>query len=683
MSDDDLDPQATREAIIRHLLMIDASGPEWTEADQLRYLRVYLEEGVGDLADLDDARYRFMAECAMLAGENMQDARLHLIEQRLDDLENPDAPGFADFLVNLGLMLALELLIVASAHYAIPALVVFVSAQASARTARRLASAVAEGEAAGGARLRAAEQLGELTRQVAERRGELQWARTHERTHWRGYTARRRAERALVAAENEFAAGRAIYERSEDAARRAQGRIRTMPVPHDPTLAGKPLQDFLAGTLGAAGLGRVAEDSASAMTAAIVAAAGDDPVSGPKDAFHTSDLIGRFLSAIGRDRQVARRDWSALRRHLRALSDDDLTRSEVAHELFARLHDQADPGQSLDLVLADREFLVRGLEGALWLAWLSHRDALGQRSISHLRFTTEVLDPPVEGRVHGDLFVVDLQADLPVAWPEGGPVNAELFGDVVQFPGIGRLTEEHAVYLYGNFARAFFIANPDRAPKPMTFEATRYDEVLAGKKARDKDARIAEMKLLVIIFFQLMRDSPSAIGGKDPLGTTARPMLLKLLGLPAPANVVGDFLDALPPVSEPDESIEDLLGPQSDPDAPDTGSGGAEAAARTAVVALGLRVTELDVLITRHEALYPPGTSPDTPALSADAEALVAEIEDKKKTVLSAQATAVELAAPYPEVAAEAASYSDRVAELTAWSDSGWKIYGPPAPLHP
>ncbi|GAA1860907.1 hypothetical protein [Asanoa iriomotensis] len=89
---------------IRQLRMIDACRDVWTEADQSRYIRVLLEDWIDELARADEAQCDFMAECAFLACENMQDARLGILEERVDRAENPPGGGVLGFLAQLGVM---------------------------------------------------------------------------------------------------------------------------------------------------------------------------------------------------------------------------------------------------------------------------------------------------------------------------------------------------------------------------------------------------------------------------------------------------------------------------------------------------------------------------------------------------------------------------------------------------
>jgi hypothetical protein len=84
------------QSVARLLAAVEAlGGSEWSEADQVRYVRTFLEEGIDALARAEEARFDFLADCAMLASHNMQDARLHVTDERRAELENPDGDATA------------------------------------------------------------------------------------------------------------------------------------------------------------------------------------------------------------------------------------------------------------------------------------------------------------------------------------------------------------------------------------------------------------------------------------------------------------------------------------------------------------------------------------------------------------------------------------------------------------
>ena len=133
--DDALTPS---QSVARLLAGIDAlAGSEWSPADQIHYVRTSLEEAIDTLARAEDAQVDFLADCAMLASHNMQDARLHITDERLSKLEKPPSDAtLGRFFVELGIILALELAVVATASYAVPALIAMAAAGATRHPAR-------------------------------------------------------------------------------------------------------------------------------------------------------------------------------------------------------------------------------------------------------------------------------------------------------------------------------------------------------------------------------------------------------------------------------------------------------------------------------------------------------------------------------------------------------------------
>ena len=73
--------------IAKQLAAIEAAG--WDEAKQGNFIRLLIEQGIDELEAAENEHYDFLADCLALASENMQDARLQALEQRIGALENP------------------------------------------------------------------------------------------------------------------------------------------------------------------------------------------------------------------------------------------------------------------------------------------------------------------------------------------------------------------------------------------------------------------------------------------------------------------------------------------------------------------------------------------------------------------------------------------------------------------
>ena len=693
-----LDTSAAIDSAVRQLSVVDAcgvvnaAGSQWLEADQIRFVRIFLEEGIGEFARFDREQSEVVAECVMLAGDNMQDARLSILEQKHDEKDG----GFFDFLVNLGIMLALELLLVSTAIYAVPALVALVSGRIQARKARELVSAFDHRRGTESGYRTQYESLAEVVRKAVDKRTEAErlWDRRAEGGET--YFLYKRAVRELKKLENDYAVGLAALERSVDLAKQANQAVASASSNPLPYLSSDKMRAFMHGAVGETIVNRVAENSAVSGTEKIVAATAGAAAVGRTTVFQTSTLLGRFLAEIRNERNRAAEKWSRTRFHIRFLSDDDLVTSEIAQELFFRIHyDQSATMQGFSFV--DREFLVLGMEGALWLAWLCHIKALGQESVNGRL----VRGGARKGEIHGDLFVTD--------FPEGvsGVANG------ISYPGLLRISDSHAEYLYGRFAKPFYVANPGRAPEfavPLGAEANtasgtvkfnqlRYDEVasmaptfLRGVSDPDRLGRVAEMKLLAIKFFQLLAENRELIGGDaEPIGNDARKVLRELLEIEAMDDIIDRYLEPLPPVGE--------FGPpvvvQSDQeclaelaDALETVNGRDEKwLVGDARSQLEVAVGNLDMKITTYPLLHASAAT----GFSADravAENALREIERAQQEVRERHAAFLGLAAGQPDAVAEvAAQLGDRISVLTNWShdqiaEGTWKYY-PPAETPP
>ena len=105
----DIDAQVT--AHIKSLLAaVQACAPEWPEAHQTAYLRLFLETGLDELERAEGDYYDFLATCVHLAGENMQDARLWALESQLAELQNPPV-SLEALLLDAAILLAGEFLV--------------------------------------------------------------------------------------------------------------------------------------------------------------------------------------------------------------------------------------------------------------------------------------------------------------------------------------------------------------------------------------------------------------------------------------------------------------------------------------------------------------------------------------------------------------------------------------------
>ena len=653
------------ESVLSQLSSLDAIGSDtpgagWLEEDQIRFVRVFVEEGIGQLARSDEARFALIAECALLAGENMQDARLHLIEERLEPAEET----LGGFLVNLGLMLAVELAVVSGASFALPAILGIAAARLQSLRARQLITTRVTEKHLASEGLAAMEKI--LKAKKQEHADAItEWNRTKLNA-----LERSTARIAVFKAKNDYAVAQQALETSEALLQKAREAAATPKTPAETTLKSSRLQTFMEGVLAPTTLARVAENSAASVTQKMIDSDGSAGAAGLTEPFKSSTLVGLFLAETARERDEAAEAWAATQLHIRSLTDDQFINSELAQQIFFCVHSEPASASARDMVAVDRDALTLGIEGALWLAWLRTIDALGK---------TEVSGRPVvggvEGRVHGTLFikhVTIIEGSDPSE--HFGTERTERLADGTVYPGLAKVRDGHAEYLYGRFAHAFFTQNPKSAPPPLVFEPSRYHEVaslpvndLLGPN-QDRLARVAEMKLLVIEFFRTFEENLEAIGGAA--GQEARQILRGLLELLPDADPVSDYLESLPPISEPDlpaaeEGEFDELLPPQDPVALLEAS--PERAARDAATKLASLVTDLDLLITQ--------------ASSTEDDERLAAIASQQDAVRSQYAEFQGLASGQSALLDEVQTdYEARIDRLTDWPTPSWKWFGPETP---
>jgi hypothetical protein len=653
------------QSVATHLAAVDALGsvgplgPEWSAADQIRYVRSFLEQGIEGLARAEDAQFDFLADCAMLASQNMQDARLHVTDERLAELEDP--PGDATiggFFLELGIILALELAVVATATYAVPALVAFAAAGARARRLRRLTEGLSHTlEGAVTQRQANSESLKLLADAVANVKGILQ--RTSTSSPWYGLKIDL-AMKAVARAERDYAVGLAAHEGSETLEKAVRAALAAAPDAVPPSLTSEQLREMLQGALANTTVGRVAEQVATDDVVRQIVAAPPVVAPGPPAVFQTSALVGRFLESNERARAEAARQWDAMRFHIRVLPDQALVGSEIAQKLLWQLHADPPPptGPGPGPGSEDAQVIARGMEVALWLEWMQQTQALAQRAVSDVPITGFVT--PKEGEVWEDLFITSLRGV-----PAGRDVA--LFADGVQFSGLRTLADGHARHLYGQFARDFFVRTPDAAA-PLEFDAARYDTVDAQADEQERSDRLAEMKLLTIVFFQRLRDDPTGASSGDALLQAGRKVLPALLEIPPELDVFAAFLASQPPTSEPDGALPAGSAPP-DPAQEALDAFVRERVARDDAAKLRTMVTDLDLQIS-----LVPTESPDASsfALGArlEAELQLEAIQLMQTDVQKQYDTFLEHAAGETALLDEVkAEYEARIKALVAWPE--------------
>jgi hypothetical protein len=380
-----------------------------------------------------------------------------------------------------------------------------------------------------------------------------------------------------------------------------------------------------------------------------------------------------MLSQVRQEQEMAARDWRLLRFAVRCLPDAALLGSPFAQELCLRIRlFTVDPVVEGGLV-DSREALVLGMETQLWLAWLRHIDALGVVMTGDFPAVRQRGPEIAPGMVFEDKHVHEAK----LLFVGLGVATYGCRGAL--YPGIRRLTDGLAEFLYLRYAHPYFLAHPDDAPSPLTFDPVRYEEVPdlppqspLGLTDIDRADRVGEMKLLVIAFFQMIDTAPDTeIGGSD--AKPARDVLRALLDAPDP---LAAYLKALPETSEPDRPPDEPAPePVTDPALAAPGVvADPRLMAEVSVQLLGTLVTDLEVAILTDGGPASFDDSAEGQAERVAALDLAARIEALLEAVPLQQKVAEGLAAQFPDLLDRVRAYGPRVIQLAdAWSRSGWQ----------
>ena len=342
------------------------------------------------------------------------------------------------------------------------------------------------------------------------------------------------------------------------------------------------------------------------------------------------------------------------------LPDGALVSSEITHALLRWLiEDPPDPG---DHGSEKADTIVRGMEVVLWLAWLKQTQALGKGPVTAVPGASSFTRV---GGVWRSMHVTALRhtdGTPRVRTPDPLPVLA----DGYQYPGLLALADGHGRYLYYQFAREFFMNNPGLSPDSLKFDAARYEGVDMLPDGQDRTDRLAEMKLLAIVYFRTLEAGPTTIGsGGDPLVDRTRATLRTLLEISPEQNIVTAFLSSQPPTNEPSGELPQATAPL-DPAQAAIDAAAAERLARDDTAKLAIMVTDLDLLISQAPPM-PVDESAGLVERFAAEDAKFA-IEQKQQAVSDQYDTFIEHAAGQTALIDEVnADYYARIEQLLAW----------------
>lgn len=670
--------------IARQTASIDACAPDWDETAQRRFIRLLVEQGVDDLEADENEYFDFMAECAMLASENMQDARLQVLEHRVGSLENPPF-NLAETLLEGVLILVGELIIVAGAYYAIPALAAAFSTRMVSREARKIVNNMPNFDEQIGRVLKLELKVLDNVQETSKLMKEIdaigpgRWGEAVEK--WEKIDDIRRNSAAL---RSELKIGRAaIASGKAEAAERAMNAYEQAAAKWD--MNSPVLKKFVDGVYGSAILGRMGETLGQDIAAISKSSGGG----GEFLAFETSGIVGELLTAIRSKRRTTRQEWGDLRIFVRHLADDEFLDNETVHGLMTLISAARYwPSKLAALTVEQRAPFVLAFESVLWRCWFAYSNLLHTVPF-------EERDPDgshYEGETYEGRLVMEHYAD-------DAPDGYGYFMNGDYYLGAASLSEPLAKLLYGKFARSFFSRRPEMVPVPMRaldekgrFDIARYDELwkmpesnMVGMKNWERSRRLDEVRVLIIVYFMRGAKFIEAESGNDS-EKKIREMILEIIGSPNPS-----------PGQGPLDEIEDRLPNFEAPGGPaisDSTGADLRGLADALVTAGGIEQkwlmsdarSQLEIALGRLESLVIayPLTYPTGSQAAATDEAL-REIEAAQDELKIRHAAFLELAEDRQDVLADAdAQLGERIRELSTWSPGqsdavAWKWYSPAA----
>lgn len=674
--------------LAKRLAAIDVGGAEWGEAAQLRALRFFVEEAIDKLEANEADYYEFMAQCAILASENMQDARLQVLEHRVGELENPPF-DLAKTLFEGALILVGELIIAYGAYYALPALfgLAFTSRMARLRgDAVRLAESYGDDVARATQALDTDIAMGRSLLKQMQEAGYKDWGKAVNLKGRVKEIKRRIAESRdrLKTAELAQLVNEKTVKSVIDAYDRANGTS---------ILKSAQLNELLRGVMASTVISRAGQTAGQDLATVSFSLLAD---SGPAFVpFETSGVVGQLLAAVRAERRARREQWNVLRGKIRFLEDTSLAASTLVRDVLGI--EGVSSYESIDISTIpshEQSIFILGFESLLWRHWFAY---------SNLLKVSPFEDRDPEGIHHeGEVFDGNLVEEH---YADDAPDGYGYFMNGNHYHGAISINEELAKVLYNKFARGYFIHNPASVPAPMraldengNFDADRYDGLWRMPKKEyvvfdnaERTRRLDEVRVLIIVYFMRtakVEDIGAGIGGADEIRKAIREMLDLPPDQPFDQGPLKEILEGLPTFETPGAPavsqaqpgvLETLASALAS-----TGALEQKWLVQDARSQLETAVGSLDMKVTTYPLLH----ASSAIALSADravAEDAMREIEQAQRQVSERHAIFVELAAEEPDVASEVdAQLGDRIRTLMTWSpgqiaEGTWKYYPPSA----
>ncbi len=528
----------------RRLEALQSAVQAFPPERQPAVLRAYLEVQLDRLEALEDAHHAYLGECVLLAIDNMQDARLQAVEERLAKLESPDGPSLAEVLAEAAFVFALTLASLLAVE-AVGGLVLLWAGKAATAPALRKVVEEADEAVVREARTQIAglgADSARLTENATRLRG-LTAALDGLRTGSVGTTLVQIGKALL----NPIATARSITDAMSKAlniaaemeqlqAKLLLGHLSLVEgmqtstaarIAYDKALLGDATRpdaiwrNFMDNATGGLALAPAYSQLQGAWNQ--VKLATGPTTAPPAPPFLASTPAGRLLTLMRENRLAARQQYALLRAGLRYRTDDVFIEDPLVGKISELVNEML-PLQSAYGALEDsvRPLMVRGYEAALWWAYLSANGMLDVKQ--GVSFGTHY-DPDIKvGSVVRGYVIKDFGESFTLTEASFQYYAADYY------PGVPALSEDRAVYLFETFAGPYFALgdNAQSLPFAKWYAPERYAGVRAMHERTyagfveytDRARRLDEMRLMVILFFARLPgiEDPTSSGLLNAMG---------------------------------------------------------------------------------------------------------------------------------------------------------------------
>ena len=300
-----------------------------------------------------------------------------------------------------------------------------------------------------------------------------------------------------------------------------------------------PWKDFftrIGKQVGDVGLHRLGENVGTATTdaalslsqkasSAVDGGAAAEPYTTFSPVYLTSDAVSNLLDELFYEQWDIGEHFSILRGLVRYLDNDSLLEHETIQQYFLTPLD--DYHVTASMMAVARAPIVASMEAALWATYLCQSSAL----IVETRISTVVQENHLyEGQIVNDLYITELPKGYkPSTDTIFGTPKTEVKGN--RYPGITRISNQLADYLYKKFAKSYVLKERLVLPFPYDPVGTAFDSVLDIPDTvlggifnnPEREQMLGKLKILVIVAFGHMltkagQQSEEILGYSLPIG---------------------------------------------------------------------------------------------------------------------------------------------------------------------